>query len=95
MSDGKILKIQEIDQTVRSKMIADLDAKVEAHHSGSGEAKKVSIREGIYDSSVQKDLERNGPPVIPQNFSILQNITTSKTSVRKPTDYPVLGERFN
>ena len=71
-------------------MISDLDAKCEAHLSGTGDS-KVSIREGIYDASVQKDLERNGPPHIPENFSILQNVKTSKTSVRKPTDYPVLG----
>jgi putative ABC transport system ATP-binding protein len=94
MSDGKILKIQEIDKNVRAKMIADLDAKVEAHQSGSSDGNKITIREGIYESSVKKDLERNGPPQIPQNFSILQGVQTSKTSVRKPTDYPVLGERF-
>ena len=94
MSDGKILKIQEIDKNIRNKMISELDAKVDAHQSGASDASKVSIREGIYDSSVQKDMERNGPPHIPENFSILQNIKTSKTSVRKPTDYPVLGERF-
>ena len=93
MSDGKVLKIQEIDKALRTKMIDDLNAKVEAHHSGSS-ANKVVIREGIYDSSVQKDLERNGPPVIPENWTILKNVQTSKTSVRKPTDYPVLGERF-
>lgn len=32
MSDGKILKIQEIDQSVRGKMIQDLEDKVDAHH---------------------------------------------------------------
>lgn len=94
MSDGKILKIQEIDKAHRAKMIAELDAKCEAHQSGAVDASKVSIREGIFDSSVKKDLERNGPPVIPENFSILQNVKTSKTSIRKPTDYPVLAERF-
>lgn len=71
MSDGKILKIQEIDKNIRGKMLSDLDAKVEAHQSGANDASKVSIREGIYDSSVKKDLERNGPPQIPENFSIL------------------------
>ena len=52
-------------------MIAELDAKVEAHQSGAHDASKVSIREGIFDASVKKDLERNGPPHIPANFSIL------------------------
>lgn len=94
MSDGKILKIQDIDKNIRNKMITELDAKVEAHQSGASDASKVSIREGIYDASVKRDIERNGPPHIPENFSILQNVKTSKTSVRKPTDYPVLGERF-
>jgi len=52
-------------------MISELDAKVDAHQSGANEASKVSIREGIYDASVQRDIERNGPPHIPSNFSIL------------------------
>jgi hypothetical protein len=65
MSDGKILKIQEIDKANRAKMIADLDAKCEAYQSGEADSSKISIREGIFDSSVKKDLERNGPPVIP------------------------------
>ena len=73
MSDGKVLKIQEIDKGLRNKMIEELNAKVEAHHSGSS-SNKVVIREGIYDSSVRKDLERNGPPVIPENWTILKNV---------------------
>ena len=44
--------------------------------------------------SIQRDIERNGPPHIPENFSILQGVRTTKTSVRKPSDYPVLHERF-
>jgi hypothetical protein len=52
------------------------------------------IREGIYDHAVQRDLERDGPPKIPKNFSILQNVETTRTSVRKTRDYPVLGDRF-
>jgi putative ABC transport system ATP-binding protein len=94
MSDGKILKIQEIDPNVRGKMISDLEAKVDAHHQGGLKSKQVSIREGIYESSIQKDIERDGPPFIPDNFSILKGIRTTKTSVRKPSDYPVLNARF-
>lgn len=75
-------------------MIDDLEAKVEAHHQGGLKSKQVAIREGIYEASIQRDIERNGPPVIPSNFSILQGIQTTKTSVRKPSDYPVLHERF-
>ena len=55
---------------------------------------KLTIREGIYDSSVQKDLERSGPPKIPKNFDDLKGYETSKTSVRKARDYPVLADRF-
>ena len=94
MSDGKILKIVETNKEVRRKMILDLNNKCEQHASGA-ESGKVMIREGIYDHAVQRDLERNGPPVIPKNFSILQNVETTKTSVRKVRDYPVLGDRFN
>jgi len=94
MSDGKILKINQTNPQVRNKMIEELDAKVEAHHEGSKDNQRVQIREGIYDASVKRDLERDGPPKIPSNFSALQGVSTSKTSVRKPRDYPILGERF-
>ena len=75
-------------------MIEDLEAKVEAHHQGGLKSKQVSIREGIYDSSIQKDIERQGALRIPENFADLKGVTTSKTSLRKPSDYPVLQERF-
>jgi len=89
MSDGKILKIQETEPEVRKRMIKDLNEKCEAHNSGAL-SDKVQIREGIFEASVKKDMERHGPPKIPGNFSILQNIETTKTSVRKTRDYPVL-----
>ena len=94
MSDGKVLKITDVDKKARQKMIDDLDAKVLAHHQGGADAKKVSIREGIFDASVKRDAERVGPPEIPANFSVLKDIVTERTSVRKLRDYPVLGERF-
>ena len=90
MSDGKILKIQDIDTVQRGKMIADLDEKVAMHQSGAMSS-KVSIREGIFEDAVKRDLERNGPPVIPSNFANLNQVQTSKTSVRRTRDYPVLG----
>uniref|UniRef100_A0A7S3CU06 Uncharacterized protein n=1 Tax=Strombidium rassoulzadegani TaxID=1082188 RepID=A0A7S3CU06_9SPIT len=92
MSDGKVLKITTVDPTIRGKMIEDLDNKVLAHIEGSKDAQKISIREGIYDASVKRDIENK--PKIPTNFSALKDINTSKTSVRRPKDYPVLGERF-
>ena len=75
-------------------MIQDLEDKVDAHHQGGAKGKKVSIREGIYESSIQKDMERNGPLKIPENFADLKGVNTVKTSLRKPSDYPVLQERF-
>lgn len=71
-----------------------MNSKVEAHHSGAG-SNQVQIREGIFESSLKKDMERDGPPKIPKNFSALNGIQTVKTSVRKTRDYPVLQERFN
>jgi len=94
MSDGKILKIQEIDMAVRNRYIAELDEKVAAHHSGALK-NQVAIREGIYEASVRRDMERDGPPTIPPNFAPLKDVATTKTSVRRPSDYPILGGRFN
>ena len=64
MSDGKILKIIETEQDVRKKMIRELNEKCEAHNSGAG-SDKVQIREGIFEASVKRDMERQGPPKIP------------------------------
>ena len=93
MSDGKILKIQDIDRGIRNRYISDLEEKVAAHHSGKS-AGQVAIREGIYEASVKRDMEMVGPPKIPPNFTPLADIQTQKTSVRKPRDYPVLCDRF-
>jgi len=65
-----------------------------AHLEGGQGNNVVTIREGIYDESVKKDLERDGPPVIPKNFDDLKNIETKKTSIRRPRDYPVLHQGF-
>lgn len=73
MSDGKILKIQEIDTATRNRYINDLEEKVQAHHSGKTSG-QVAIREGIYDSSVKRDMEMVGPPKIPPNFTPLKDI---------------------
>lgn len=72
----------------------ELEEKVQAHHSGAMNQGQVAIREGIYEESVRRDLEREGPPKIPNNFTPLKDIETSKTSVRKPRDYPILADRF-
>lgn len=93
MSDGKVLKIQDIDMAVRNRYIAELDEKVAAHHAGMGQG-QVAIREGIYEESVKRDMERDGPPKIPPNFTPLKDIETKMTTVRKPKDYPILSDRF-
>ena len=36
MSDGKVLKIQDIDMAVRNRYISELEEKVAAHHAGMG-----------------------------------------------------------
>lgn len=72
-------------------MIKDLNQKCEEHQLGKT-GDRVQIREGIYESSQKRDMESN--PSIPKNFSILQGVQTSKTSVRKTKDYPILHTRF-
>jgi len=47
MSDGKVLKIVDVDKNLRRKMISDLNDKVDAHNNGDT-AGKVAIREGIF-----------------------------------------------
>ena len=73
MSDGKILKIQDIDSSIRNRYITDLEDKVIAHHSGKTSG-QVAIREGIYEASVKRDMEMVGPPKIPPNFTPLKDI---------------------
>lgn len=70
-----------------------MEEKVAAHHSGKS-AGVVSIREGIYESSVMRDVEMAGRLKVPPNFTPLKDIQTQKTSIRKPSDYPVLCDRF-
>ena len=42
---------------MRQRVINELEEKV-AHHSSGGQSNQVSIREGIYEASLKKDLER-------------------------------------
>ncbi len=55
----------------------------------------LAIREGIAGQDDEKVAIGNKAVTIPENFTDLNGIITSKTSVRKPSDYPVLRERFN
>jgi ABC-type methionine transport system ATPase subunit len=94
MSDGKILKILNTNTQVRQQLIDDLNQRVIDHHLIGGQGGKTQVREGISQEAVMKDAQRDGPPTIPKNFADLKNIYTTKTSVRKPSDYPILAERF-
>ena len=90
---GKILKIVDTEPAVRKRLIKELNEKCEALNTGVSSG-QVQIREGIYEQSIKRDIERTGPPKIPSNFTTLKGIETTKTSVRKTRDYPVLGNRF-
>lgn len=94
MADGKIAKIEEIDPSLRDDQIKHLSDRVDLIHKG--ELKDtLAIREGISGQDDQKAKIGGGAKVvIPSNFTDLQGVATSKTSVRRPSDYPVLKERF-
>ena len=94
MSDGKILKIQHTNPRVRQSYIDELNQRVIDHHLLGGAAGRTQVREGITDEAIRKERAREGPPVIPKNFTDLKNIYTTKTSIRRPSDYPILAERF-
>lgn len=93
MADGKVNRIQEIDVEARNETIRHLNDRVNAIQRGLHKD-ALSIREGIaLQDDERQDEDPNKHVVIPQNFTSLNNITTTKTSVRKPTDYPVLRGR--
>lgn len=94
MADGKISKIEDIDPRARDDMVRHLTDRVELIHRG--ELKDtLAIREGIAGQDDEKAKITTGAGVlIPKNFSDLDGVATSKTSVRRPADYPVLRERF-
>jgi hypothetical protein len=71
-----------------------LNDRVKAIHTGN-QKDTLMIREGIKEQDDEATMMEGSKSVkIPSNFADLKNITTSKTSVRKPSDYPVLRERF-
>lgn len=94
MADGKVNKIEEIDPNHRNDTIRHLNDRVKAIHSGNTKD-VLTIREGINqaDDDTSKIGEKS-KVVIPSNVTPLKNVVTTKTSVRKPSDYPVLRERF-
>jgi putative ABC transport system ATP-binding protein len=94
MADGKVNKIEIIDPSMRNDAIRHLDDRVRAIHSGNMKD-VLTIREGIKEQDDEtSNIKASGKVLIPDNFTALKNMTTTKTSVRRPQDYPVLRERF-
>ena len=95
MADGKISKIETIDPAVRQDQIKHLSDRVDLIHRGEMKD-TLTIREGISGQDDEKvKIGNKGQKInIPSNFTDLAGIETSKTSIRKPSDYPVLRERF-
>ena len=88
MADGKVHKIQTTPPQARADIIRDLSDRVKAIHEGTNKD-QLTIREGINVAA------QNQSTRIPQNFhSVLDPAICKSTSVRRPQDYPVLGERF-
>jgi hypothetical protein len=55
----------------------------------------LSIREGIADQDDEgAKLNTSEGVKIPSNVAFLKDIQTTKTTVRKPKDYPILRDRF-
>lgn len=95
MADGKVSKIETIDSAVRQDQIKHLSERVDLIHRGEMKD-TLTIREGISGQDDEKvKIGNKGQKIhIPSNFTDLTGIETSKTSIRKPSDYPVLRERF-
>ena len=88
MADGKVNKIKHTPQEARHEIISDLNKRVEAIHNGTG-ANTLMIREGISTPLEEQETR------IPDNYrAAFDASTATKTSVRRPRDYPVLAARF-
>ena len=88
MADGKVNKIQVIPAAARHDIISNLNKRVEAIEKGT-DTNQLMIREGISTPLDQQETR------IPDNYrAVLDVSTATKTSVRRPRDYPVLRDRF-
>ena len=88
MADGKVNKIKTTPPEDRQNIIENLNRRVEAIHSGLN-TDQLMIREGI-NTPIEEQEKR-----IPDNYRAVLDVTTAtKTSVRRPRDYPVLRDRF-
>lgn len=88
MADGKVANIKTTPPSARQEIIQNLNARVAAIHSGDV-TNELMIREGI-NTPIEEQEKR-----IPDNYRAAFDVTTAtKTSVRRPRDYPVLRDRF-
>jgi energy-coupling factor transporter ATP-binding protein EcfA2 len=94
MTDGKISKLIDIDPQERYGAVKHLNDRVNLIHKGQGKD-VLSIREGISDENDAGAILNTSEGVkMPSNVAFLKDIQTTKTSVRKPKDYPILRDRF-
>lgn len=93
MADGKVHKIQEIPQEARQEVIDQLENRVSAIMSGDN-AGTLTVREGTQQIEDLSSGDQQARP-IPANFhAVVDPATATKTSVRRPQDYPILASRF-
>lgn len=88
MADGKVNKIKVTPPAARQEIISNLNKRVKAIQSGNA-PDELMIREGI--STPLHEQEKR----IPDNYRAAFDVASaSKTSVRRPKDYPMLKDRF-
>ncbi len=88
MADGKVNNIKTIPAAAREEIISNLNKRVERIHAGTS-GDELMIREGI-STPIEEQETR-----IPDNYkAAFDTSAATKTSVRRPRDYPVLRDRF-
>ena len=93
MVDGKVHKIVTMPSDKRREEINKLNQRVEAILSGDDRG-ALTVREGTQEDNSNSTVRQIRQ--IPENFaSVVDARTATKTTVRKPSDYPVLRERFS
>lgn len=97
MADGKIHRVAPVKREDREEINNQLDERVRIineNMANGGTKQNLNIREGITEQNTGKE-ESHDKREIPANFAaILDGHATAKTTVRKPSDYPVLKSRF-
>jgi putative ABC transport system ATP-binding protein len=97
MSDGKIHRVAPVKREDREQIVKQLEERIDiinANIASGGNRQNLNIREGITEQNSGKE-EEHEKRAIPANFAaILDGNATSKTTIRRPQDYPVLKSRF-